>query len=78
MTKPLIFTVTASWDEEAAVWTGYSDAIPAAADAATLDELLARIAAMAVDLLPDNYPGVDPESVFVQLTALREIEAAAA
>jgi hypothetical protein len=75
MTKPLIFTVT---DEEASVWTGYSDAIPAASDAPTLDELLAKMSAMAVDLLPDNYPGVDPNSVFLQLTALREVETAAA
>ena len=78
MIKPLIFTVTATWDDEAAVWTGFSDAIPAAADAPTLDELLARISAMAVDLLPDNHPGVDATSVFVQLMALRQAEPAAA
>lgn len=78
MTKPLIFTVTATWDDEASVWTGYSDAIPAASDAPTLDELLAKISAIAVDLLPDNHPGIDPDSVFVQLTALREVEPAAA
>ena len=33
MAKPLIFTVPAVWDDEAAVWTGYCDDIPAAADA---------------------------------------------
>jgi Domain of unknown function (DUF1902) len=33
MTKPLIFTISAAWDDEAAVWTGHSDEIPAAADA---------------------------------------------
>jgi hypothetical protein len=27
---------------------------------------------MALDLLPDNHPGVDPESVYLQITALRE------
>jgi hypothetical protein len=74
MAKPLIFTVSASWDNEAAVWTGHCDDIPAAADAPTLDELLTKISAMALDLLPDNYPGVDPESVYVQITALREAE----
>ena len=78
MTKPVIFTVNAAWDEEASVWSGYSDAIPAAADAPTLDELLAKISAMALDLLPDNHPGVDPSAVFVQITALREAEPAAA
>ena len=66
MSKPMIFTVSAVWDAEATVWSGHCDDIPAAADAATLDELLAKISAMALDLLPDNHPGVDPSSVFVQ------------
>jgi hypothetical protein len=57
MAKPLIFTVTAAWDDEAAVWTGHCDDIPAAADAPTLDELLAKSSAMT---------GVDPTSVYVQ------------
>jgi hypothetical protein len=29
---------------------------------------------MALDLLPDNHPGVDPASVYLQITALREAE----
>jgi hypothetical protein len=78
MTRPVIFTVSAAWDEEAGVWTGHCDDIPAAADAPTLDGLLARISAMALDLLPDNHPTVDLASVFIQLTALREAEPAAA
>ena len=78
MTKPVIFTVSAAWDQEASVWSGHCDDIPAAADAPTLDELLAKISAMALDLLPDNHPGVDPASVFVQITALREAEPAGA
>ena len=78
MSKPVIFTISAAWDPEAAVWSGHCDAIPAAADAPTLDELLSKIAAMTLDLLPDNHPGVDPASVFLQITALREAEPAAA
>ena len=78
MSKPVIFTISAAWDDEASVWSGHSDDIPAAADAPTLDELLAKISAMALDLLPDNHPDVDPASVFVQITALREAEPAAA
>ena len=78
MPKPVIFTISASWDDEASVWSGHSDEIPAAADAPTLDELLGKISEMALDLLPDNHPGVDPASVFVQITALREVEPAAA
>ena len=78
MQKPLIFTIAAAWDSDASVWSGHCDDIPAAADAPTLDELLAKMSAMALDLLPDNHPGVDPASVFLQITALREAEPAAA
>jgi len=78
MSKPTIFTITAVWDEGAGVWSGSCDAIPAAADAPTLDALLAKISAMAIDLLPDNHPEVDPASLFLQITALREAEALAA
>jgi Domain of unknown function (DUF1902) len=78
MSKPVIFTISADWDAEASVWSGHCDDIPAAANASTLDELLAKISAMAIDLLPDNHPDIDPASLFVQITALREAEAAAA
>ncbi|MDI1262387.1 MAG: DUF1902 domain-containing protein [bacterium] len=78
MSKPVIFTISAVWDDEASVWSGHCDEIPAAADAATLDELLSKISAMALDLLPDNHPGVDPASLFLQITALREAEPATA
>jgi hypothetical protein len=77
MTKPLIFTISAAWDDEAAVWTGHCDDIPAAADTPTLDQLLAKISAMALDILPDNFPGIDPASVYLQITALGEVEFAA-
>jgi hypothetical protein len=76
MSKPVIFTISAAWDDEASVWSGHCDDIPAAADAPTLDELLAKISAMALDLLPDNHPGVDPRELFLQITALREAEPA--
>ena len=78
MVRPVIFTISAVWDDEASLWTGHCDDIPAAADAPTLDELLAKISAMTLDLLPDNHPGVDPASVFLQITALREAGRAAA
>ena len=35
MSKPVIFTVSAIWDEEAKVGSGHCDDIPAAADAAS-------------------------------------------
>lgn len=78
MSKPVIFTISAVWDDEASVWSGHCDDIPAAADAPTLDDLLAKMSAMALDLLSDNHPNVDPASVFLQITALREAEPAAA
>src|SRR5712671_3657171 len=57
MSRPVIFTISAAWDQEASVWSGHCDDIPAAADAPTLDESLAKISAMALDLLPDNHRG---------------------
>lgn len=72
MSKPVIFTISTAWDDEASVWSGHCDDIPVAADAPTLDELLAKISAMALDLLPDNHPDVDPASLFLQIIALRE------
>ena len=74
MSKPVIFTITATWDDDASVWSGHCDDIPAAADAPSLDELLAKMSAMTLDLLPDHHPEVDPASVFLQLMALREAE----
>jgi Domain of unknown function (DUF1902) len=78
MTKPAIFTISAAWDEEASVCSGHCDDIPAAADAPTLDALFAKISAMALDILPDNHPEIDPSSLYLQITALREAEPAAA
>jgi Domain of unknown function (DUF1902) len=78
MAKPVIFTISAAWDAEVSVWIGHCDDMPAAADAPTLDVLLAKISAMALDLLADNHPNVDPASLFLQITALREAEPAAA
>ena len=54
------------------------DDFPAAADAKTLDEVLAKISAMALDILPDNHPDIDPASLFLQITALREGDSVAA
>ncbi len=72
MSKPVIFTVSASWDDEAKVWSGHCDDIPAAADAPTLDELLSKISRMALDLADDNHPGLSADSVFIQIVALRD------
>jgi hypothetical protein len=71
--RPTIFTVSALWDDEAGVWMGSCDAIPASAEGTTLDELLARMSAMTVDVLPDNHPDLDPAGVFLQITALQAV-----
>jgi len=76
MTKPVIFTISAVWDADASVWSGHCDDIPAAADAPTLDALFDKMSAMALDVLPDNHPEIDPASLFLQITALREAEPA--
>jgi hypothetical protein len=78
MTKPVIFTVSAIWDAEANVWSGHCDEIPAAADAPTLDQLLEKVSRMALDLAPDNHPGAELGSIFIQVMALREAVPAAA
>jgi Domain of unknown function (DUF1902) len=76
MQKPVIFTISAVWDEQASVWAGHCDAIPAAADSPTLDGVLEKIKAMALDVLPENHPGVSPRDVYIQITAMREAVAA--
>jgi Domain of unknown function (DUF1902) len=71
VSKPVIFTVSAIWDEDAKVWSGHCDDIPAAADATTLDDVLSKISRMALDLAPDNHLGLAPEDIFIQIVALR-------
>lgn len=66
MSKPVIFTISAAWDHEASVWNGHCDDISAAADAPTRDELLAKISAMALDLLPDNHLDIEASKVLVR------------
>lgn len=70
MSRPVIFMISAAWDQEASVWSGHCDDIPAAADAPTFDELLAKISAMALDLLPDNHQDMAPDSLSLQIATL--------
>ena len=67
MSKPVIFTISAVWDADSSVWSGHCDDIPAAADAPTLDALLEKISAMALDLLLDNHPDVAAESSVLRI-----------
>ena len=54
------------------MWTGHCDDIPAAADAETLDGLMAKISRTPLDLAPDNHPSVPADSIFIQVVALRD------
>ena len=63
MTKPTIFTISAVWDTEAAVWSGHCDDIPAAADATTLDELLKKISAMALGRVVSWVESILPRGI---------------
>jgi hypothetical protein len=67
MPNSAVFIISVLWDEEASVWSGHCDDIPAAADAPSLDELLTKVSAMTLDLLPDNHPSIDPASVCLRL-----------
>ena len=78
MARPVIFTISAAWDNEASVWTGHCDDIPAAADLPTLDELLAVPPPWRSISCPTITTGVHPGDLFLQITALREAEPAAA
>lgn len=77
MTKRTIFTIAAAWDDETSVWTGHCDEIPAAADAPTLDVLLEKITAMALDLLPKAHPEIDPASLHFRFAPLNKTDVAA-
>lgn len=53
MTTKLL--VTAQWDDEASMWVASSDDIPGlTTEASTLDGLLARVLAVAPELMSDN------------------------
>jgi hypothetical protein len=75
--KPTLFSISATWDPEASVWSSHCDDIPAAADAPTLDELLEKITAMALDLLSNNHPDADAASLHLEIAAMRGDEPAA-
>lgn len=74
---PRKYLVTAQWDEVAGVWVATSQDIPGlVTEAATLDDLLKRVVAVAPELLADN--GVaDASSGIVDIHILSELDPAA-
>jgi hypothetical protein len=76
MAKPAIFTISAARDDEASVCTlGIATIFRRPP---TLDELLAKISAMAFNLIARQPSRIDPGDLVLQITAVREAEPAAA
>ena len=44
------------WDNEALVWVAVCDSVPLALENASLDELIKRVEAVAVEILTENKP----------------------
>jgi Domain of unknown function (DUF1902) len=49
-----VISVEANWDSEAKVWVAESDDIPLVTEAATVDDLLAKLPGIIQDLLEDD------------------------
>ena len=49
-------TLSAFFDPEAGVWVGETDTLPICTEAATLDELVAKVRDMVEDLTEDRAP----------------------
>jgi len=58
MSKPVIFTISAAWDQEASVWDRALRRHSSRRRRANARRTLAKISAMALDLLPE--PRVQP------------------
>lgn len=74
---PKKYLVTAQWDDAAGVWVATSQDIPGlVTEAATLDDLLKRVVAVAPELLADNDVA-DASSGIVDIHILSELDPAA-
>jgi hypothetical protein len=77
------YVVEAFWDDEARVWVATSDDVPGlTTEAPTLDALVARVNAVAPELLDDNahlVPGgrSDDEQISVQILSALDASHAA-
>ena len=65
MAKPVIFTISAAWDDEARVWTGHCDDIPAAAlvtpALTTVSQFQEQLGRRAAELLLERFDGLGLE-----------------
>jgi hypothetical protein len=61
---PRVISVEANWDPEAKVWVAESNDIPLVTEAATVEDLLAKLPGIIEDLLEDEAPGQEVEVPF--------------
>ena len=62
------YVVTATWDDEAKVWVAESDDVPGlVTEAATLDELQAKIRVLVPELLELNHQMPEGDVVAVEI-----------
>jgi Domain of unknown function (DUF1902) len=65
------FVIHVLWDSEAGVWVGTSDDIPVASEAATLEELIARLRLIAPEMIAENGLAAPGETIALQVVAER-------
>ena len=67
------YTVTCEWDDEARVWYVADSDVPGlATEAATLEQLEAKLATMIPELVELNVPGADAARVPFKLVATKD------
>ena len=49
-----VFEIVARWDDEAGVWWGVNGQLPLTTEAATFDQLVARVIAIAPEIAAEN------------------------
>ena len=69
------FTVTAIWDDEAGVFTTQSDIPGLVVEAATFEELVDLVRALAPEVISTNIPGA-PAAYNVEILTRREFAVA--
>jgi predicted RNase H-like HicB family nuclease len=68
-----IYTITCEWDDEACVWyVAESDVPGLATEAATIEQLEAKLATMIPELVELNVPGADATHVPFKLVATKQ------
>jgi Domain of unknown function (DUF1902) len=67
------YAIRAAWDAEGGVWWGHNAALPLTTEAATLDELLTRVLAIAPQIAVENGLAAIGDEIVIQLVAERAV-----